>query len=102
MKLEIENGEIMIIDFIIGITLMNAIPHMLVGYGKIRFLGLFGYGDNQNIAYALLSTIISVSLFSWKYGMAGWQENAIYTGAIFVLSAYWIFGKILIKYFSKK
>ena len=44
----------MLIDFIIGFALMNAMPHMLVGYGNIRFLGLFGYGNLPNIAYAAL------------------------------------------------
>ncbi|MEZ4932672.1 MAG: hypothetical protein R2788_11195 [Saprospiraceae bacterium] len=91
----------MIIDLIIGITLINALPHMLVGYGNIRFLGLFGYGNLPNIAYAALSTIISITLFSWKYGMEGWMTNGIYVGGILVLLAYWILGKWLIKIFSK-
>jgi hypothetical protein len=91
----------MIIDLIIGITLINALPHMLVGYGNIRFLGLFGYGNLPNIAYAALSTIISITLFSWKYGMEGWMSNGIYLGGILVLFAYWILGKWLIKIFSK-
>jgi hypothetical protein len=90
----------MIIDLIIGITLINALPHMLVGYGNIRFLGLFGYGNLPNIAYAALSTIISITLFSWKYGMEGWMTNGIYVGGILVLLAYWILGKWLIKIFS--
>ncbi|HFA51138.1 MAG TPA: hypothetical protein ENJ95_19175 [Bacteroidetes bacterium] len=91
----------MLIDFIIGLTLMNAMPHMLVGYGNIRFLGLFGYGNLPNIAYAALSTIISVSLFSWKYGVEGWTENFIYLGALAVLVAYWVTGKWLIGFFKK-
>lgn len=91
----------MIIDLIIGITLINALPHMLVGYGNIRFLGLFGYGNLPNIAYAALSTIISITLFSWKYGVEGWMTNGVYVGGCFVLAAYWIFGKWLIKIFSK-
>ncbi len=92
----------MIIDFIIGATLMNALPHLLVGQGNIRFLGLFGFGNMQNIAYAGLSTVISTSLFTWKYGLDGWQENTIYSGAVFVLATYWFFGKIFIKYFAEK
>ena len=92
----------MFIDFIIGLTLMNAMPHMLVGYGNIRFLGLFGYGNIPNIAYAALSTIISTGLFTWKYGMEGWATNGIYIGALVVLIAYWLTGKWLIKMFEKK
>lgn len=91
----------MIIDLIIGITLINALPHLLVGYGNIRFLGLFGFGNLPNIAYAALSTIISITLFSWKYGIEGWKTNGIYLGGLFVLAAYWFFGKLLIKIFSK-
>ena len=92
----------MLIDFIIGLTLMNALPHMLVGMGNIRFLGLFGYGNTQNIAYAALSTVVSCTLFTWKYGLEGWTENGIYLGAVAVLVAYWVTGKFLIRFFFKK
>ena len=92
----------MLTDFIIGATLMNAMPHMLVGYGNIRFLGLFGYGNLPNIAYAALSTVLSAGLFTWKYGIEGWTNNTLYFGGLFVLTAYWIFGKWMIRFFEKK
>ena len=91
----------MLIDFIIGVTLMNALPHMLVGYGNIRFLGLFGYGNLPNIAYAALSTFISTGLFTWKYGLEGWTGNMLYVGAVSVLIAYWFLGKVFIRLFKK-
>ncbi len=91
----------MLIDFIIGLTIMNAMPHMLVGYGNIRFLGLFGFGNLSNIAYSALSTIISISLFTWKYGVEGLVTNGIYIGAVSVLFIYWVTGKWLMKFFSK-
>lgn len=92
----------MLIDFIIGLTLVNALAHMLVGYGNIRFLGLFGYGNLANVTYAALSTLVSVGLFSWKYGMEGWTNNMMYVGGMSVLLAYWVGGKILIRLFSEK
>ena len=92
----------MLLDFIIGATLMNALPHLLVGYGHIRFLSLFGYGNLPNIGYAALSTLVSTGLFSWKYGVEGWCTNMLYVGAITVLISYWIFGKIIIRFFEKK
>ena len=92
----------MLIDFIIGFTIMNAMPHMLLGYGNIRFLALFGYGNRSNVAYAALNTIISAGLFTWKYGMEGWSTNMIYVGAVLILMIYWATGKWLIKFYGKR
>ena len=77
-------------------------PHMMVGYGNIRFLALFGFGNKSNIAYAALSTLFSISLFSWKYGIEGWQTNGIYVGAVGILIIYWVTGQWVINFFKNK
>ena len=42
------------IDFIISATLMNAMPHLVLGTWKGRMFSAFGFGDKQNIAYGFL------------------------------------------------
>lgn len=86
-----------IIDFLIGLTLVNALPHFALGVWKGRMLGAFGFGDKQNIAYGALNTVISLSLFAYKYGLAGIVENEMYLGGLFVVVAYYIVGPTLYK-----
>lgn len=42
------------IHFIISATLMNAMPHLVLGTWKGRMFSAFGFGDKQNIAYGFL------------------------------------------------
>ena len=69
------------IDFIIGATLMNAMPHLVLGIWKGRMFSAFGFGDKQNIAYGFLCLTISVGLFIYKYGIDKILDNGIYSGA---------------------
>lgn len=84
------------IDFIIGILLMNAMPHFVMGITKTRFLGLFGFHPKGNIAYSLLQFVICLSLFHWKYGISALATNGIFLAALLVLVGYYIFGKIVV------
>jgi hypothetical protein len=70
-----------VIDFFIGLTLMNAMPHFVLGIWKARMFSAFGFGDTKNILYGLLNFIISVGLFLYKYGMERLLANGIYAGA---------------------
>ena len=92
----------MIIDFIIGLTLINTIPHFVVGIWKGRMFSGLGFGNTQNIIYGIINFVISISLFVYKYGLAGILENGIYLGALFVLLSYFIAGKLCYTYFHKK
>lgn len=92
----------MIIDFIIGLTLINTIPHFVLGIWKGRMLSGLGFGNTQNIIYGIINFAISISLFLYKYGWKGILENAIYLGALFVLISYFIVGKLCYTYFHKK
>jgi hypothetical protein len=91
-----------LIDFIIGVTLMNALPHFVLGVWQQRMLSAFGFGDNANIAYGLLNFIISVGLFAYKYGIEGIMENGIYAGASTLLVIYFITSSFLRKIFTKR
>ncbi len=91
-----------IIDFLIGLTLMNAMPHFILGTWKGRILSAFGFGDKQNIAYGLLNFAISVGLFIYKYGATKILDNGIYVGALTVLIIYFLTGQFLRNLFDKK
>jgi len=90
------------IDFVIGLTLINTIPHFVLGIWKGRMFSIFGFGNLQNILYGLLNFIISMGLFTYKYGLEGFLQNSIYLGALFVILSYFIVGKLCYKYFHEK
>ena len=91
-----------IIDFIIGATLMNAMPHLVLGIWKARMFSAFGFGDMKNIAYGLLCFAISISLFIYKYGADKILDNGIYTGTLVILVIYILTGKFWYNLFNKK
>lgn len=74
-----------IIDLIIGITLMNAMPHYVLGVWKAKMLSGFGTGNTKNIVWGLCNFVASVSLFIYQYGIRGLIENQMYLGALIVL-----------------
>lgn len=83
------------IDFLIGVTTVNAIPHFVLGVWKGRILGGLGYGNKANIIYGLLNFILGISLFIYEYGLDAILKNGIFLGAITVVLSYFIFGRLL-------
>ena len=81
-----------IIDFLIGMTLMNAMPHFVLGTWKARMFSAFGFGDIQNILYGILNFAISITLFLYKYGTEPLVKNGIYAGALAILLIYILTG----------
>ena len=84
------------IDFLIGATLMNAMPHY------VRMFSAFGFGNRQNILYGLCNVTASVALFLYKYGPNGFAQNAIYSGALTLLVIYLLTGQVWYKLFRQK
>src|SRR5687768_11323965 len=96
-----ENSRTMnIIDFIIGLTLMNAMPHFILGIWKRKMLSGFGTGNIQNILWGLFNFILSIGLFIFKYGFHGLLENPMYLGAAFVLVTFFVTSYFWYKYYS--
>ena len=91
-----------IIDFFIGLTVANSIPHFLVGAARVRFLGMFGYGDKANMAYSLVSIVASLTLFHLNYGITNLFSVPMYVGALFIALAYVFTSHLLVKIFAKK
>lgn len=90
-----------LIDFIIGMTLMNAMPHFVLGIWKGRMFSVFGFGDQKNILYGLLNFVVSLSLFLYRYGMATLLKNGIYFGALILLLIYFLTGQFWYTLFHK-
>lgn len=90
------------IDFIIGLTLMNAMPHLVLGTWKGRMLSAFGFGDLRNILYGLLNFVISIGLFLYRYGTEQLFENGIYSGALILLVIYFLTGRLWYSVFHKR
>lgn len=88
-------------DFIIGVTLMNAMPHLVLGIWKGRMLSAFGFGDKQNIAYGFLCLCISVGLFIYEYGADKILDNGMYSGALTLLLIYFVTGQLWFKLFNR-
>lgn len=89
------------VDFLIGATLMNAMPHMLFGLMKVRFFSVFGYSPPGNIGYAFLNIAIALALFHINYGLAALRQNEIVIGALAMLAIYLISGRFFLALFSK-
>ncbi|MES2678973.1 MAG: hypothetical protein V4635_03770 [Bacteroidota bacterium] len=88
-------------DFLIGLCLMNAMPHFILGVWKGKMLSGFGVGNTQNIVWGLFNFVISIGLFIFKYGFNGLVENQIYSGAVFILITFFITSAFWHRYFYK-
>jgi len=91
-----------IIDFLIGLTLMNAMPHFILGVWKGRVLSGFGFGDTKNILYGLLNFAVSLGLFVSRYGTEQLFKNGIYAGALVLLIIYFLTGRFWYSLFHQK
>ena len=80
------------IDFLIGMSLMNAMPHFVLGTWKGRMLSAFGFGNTKNILYGLLNFLASLGLFVYKYGPENIVQHGVYAGAVVLLIIYFLTG----------
>jgi hypothetical protein len=88
-------------DFLIGLTLMNAMPHYVLGVWGAKMLSGFGTGNKQNIIWGLCNFIASVSLFIYKYGVEGFITNQMYSGALLVLVTFLFTSYFWSRYYRK-
>ncbi len=82
-------------DFIIGLTLVNTIPHFVFGVWKQRMVSGLGLSPTRNLLYGLLNFSISIGLFVHTYGLDGLAGHSMYAGGLFVVVAYFVVGKFL-------
>jgi hypothetical protein len=90
-----------ILDFIIGATLMNAMPHFILGVWKGKMLSGFGMGNAQNILWGLFNFAASVALFLFKYGLEGLAQHQMYLGAVFITVTFFFTSYFWQRYFYR-
>ncbi|NQV41895.1 MAG: hypothetical protein HQ506_06030 [Candidatus Marinimicrobia bacterium] len=90
------------LDFLTGLFLMNAMPHMLFGIIRLRFLSLFGFSALGNLLYALVNLSIAGSIYHYQYHILSIKQDGILLGALVVVVIYAITGRFLVGYFQAK
>lgn len=91
-----------IIDFLIGMTVMNAMLHIALGHWKGRMLTTFGFGNMKNLAYGVFNLAISLSLYIYQYGTDHLLSNGMYLGGLTVLLIVLFFGNFFYQLFKEK
>ena len=91
-----------ITDFLIGLTLMNAMPHFVLGVWKGRMFSAFGFGDVKNMLYGLTNFALSLGLFLFTHGPEQLLRNGVYTGALVLLLIYFLTGRFWYTLFHEK
>lgn len=94
--------EFTIIDFFIGFTLMNAMPHLIFAQTKTRMLSLFGFTIKANYLYSFFNLLIALILFTYKYSFKIIFLHGIFLGALIVLIIYIFLGKFFLRFFKNK
>lgn len=89
-------------DLFIGGLLMNAMPHLIFGLTKTRYLSLFGYSAAGNIGYAALQLVIAMVLFHIEHSISTLFNNGLVLGATGILFIFFLFGKFTVKFYSGK
>ena len=90
------------IDFLIGFTLMNAMPHFTAAIFEIRFLAAYGFSEKANLAYSITNLLGSLGLFHFQYGIETILDHGIYVGVIAMLVIYYAVGKYCYNLFHKR
>ena len=90
------------IDFLIGVLLANAMPHLILGLAKTHFLGLFRYSPKRSVIYALFQFILAGLLFVLNTDYKAIFINGYLIGGVSVLCLSFILGKLLNEFYGKK
>ena len=78
-----------------GFFAANAIPHFCVGVWDIRFMGLFGFGAKQNIAYGFFNWFVALTILWIDGGLARILDNATLLGVALLFLSYLVSGRYL-------
>lgn len=91
-----------ILDFLTGFFLMNAMPHLIFGIIRLRFLSLFGFSAIGNLIYALVSIGAAVGIYHHQYDILSMKQDGILLGALTILVIYMITGRFFVGLFQQK
>ena len=85
----------MILDFIIGVTLLGTLFHLSFAIWKIRVLSPFGSSVGANICYGIFVLAVSVSLYLYSHGLNQLLQDNLYLGGLFAIAFMIIFGVLV-------
>ena len=88
--------------FFTGFFLMNAMPHLIFGIIRLRFLSLFGFSALGNLLYALVNVLIAGGIYHYQYDIMSIMQDGILLGAFAMLVIYAITGRFLVGFFQPK
>ena len=91
-----------ILDFLTGFFLMNAMPHLIFGIIRLRFLSLFGFSAVGNLLYALVNIGVAGAIYHYQYVIISIKHDAILLGAMTMFVIFAITGRFLIGFFQAK
>ena len=94
--------QLNILDFLTGFFLMNAMPHMIFGIIRLRFLSLFGFSALGNLLYAVVNVAIAGSIYHYQYDITSIKQDGILLGALTILVIYLATGRILVGLFQER
>ena len=80
-------------DFLIGLFLANAIPHLLMWQTRSRFLSLFGFTPVANLLYSIWNVALAGGIFLWAYGPKSLLQNGLFLGVFALFAMYLLTGR---------
>jgi len=92
----------MLIDFLIGLFAVNALPHFLFGRLNLGVLSLFGYSAKANLCYSAFCLVLSLGLFAYQHGYSTMSDHMMLMGALFVVVSYLVLWGLVNRYLRKK
>ncbi len=90
------------LDFLTGFFLMNAMPHLIFGIIRLRFLSLFGFSAVGNLLYALVNVGAAGAIYHHQYDIASIKQDGILLGALAMILIYAITGRFFVSLFQAR
>ncbi|MCF7826734.1 MAG: hypothetical protein K9M55_10440 [Candidatus Marinimicrobia bacterium] len=91
-----------ILDFLTGFLLMNAMPHLIFGIIRLRFLSLFGFSAVGNLLYALVNVVTAGAIYHYQYDITSMKQDGILVGALTMFGIFLITGRFFVGLFQPK
>lgn len=91
-----------ILDFLTGFFLMNAMPHLIFGIIRLRFLSLFGFSALGNLLYALVNLLAALGIYHHQYHISSIQQDGVFLGVLSIVLIYMISGRFFVHLFQPK
>ena len=88
-------------DLLIGILMIHAVPHLILGLWNRQFYSPLGKSSTANLFYGVIVALLAAGLFLKNYGLDGLMENGIFLGGFVAIVLYAVFGKLIYQHQKK-